>query len=135
MFAAPTTVEQTPEIVRARRLLNYVLEAFHLGLAGSEMTEEGEVPESGIVLLGDDATKQKTAELLAFVDGAFTKINDSTVGENLAFAEVLRAIEQQFVVYVDPNAAVVEEVESNVPDFPDFDFDDPLAPAAPAPGA
>ena len=106
MLLGAGTTEQTPEIKRARRMLNYMLESFHLGLTGTKTTVEGKAPTAGLVMMGDDAAKKLANDLLAVVDGAFTGVNDTTIGDNKDYAEKLRELENQFAAYVDPSASV-----------------------------
>ncbi|MEZ6092521.1 MAG: hypothetical protein R3C05_31840 [Pirellulaceae bacterium] len=139
MGPAGAAKPQTIEITLARRMLNDILESFHLGLTGTRDVVDAAQIKSGLIKnLSDGPEKTQALKLVTIMDEVKTGVNDTTIDKNLPYAEKLREMEQKLLAFVDPNAAAKPKPSAIGPGFSPFnDAGSPAAvpqPAAPEDG-
>ncbi|QDV67127.1 hypothetical protein Poly24_08180 [Rosistilla carotiformis] len=119
---------QPIEIILARRMINDVIESFHLGLTGTRaQTDTASVTTGLVANLSDEKEKADAIRLVAIVDEVKAGVNDTMLSKNLEYAEKLRELETKLQAYVNPGA-VDAKPNANPSPF----FDGPFSSSPPA---
>lgn len=110
MPGATTAKPQTIEIILARRMLNDVIESFHLGLTGTRAkTDVASISKGLVASLSDEKEKADAVRLVGIVDEVKAGVNDTLLSKNLEYAERLRELEATLNGFIDPNAEAAPE--------------------------
>ncbi|QDV11214.1 hypothetical protein CA51_10750 [Rosistilla oblonga] len=129
MPGATAAKPQTVEIILARRMLNDVIESFHLGLTGTRAkTDPARVSKGLVANLSDEKEKADAVRLVALIDEVKEGVNDTMISKNLEYAEKLRELEAKLQAFVNPDAAADPKPGNNASPF----FDGPFSSAPPA---